>query len=145
MRASPAILGTGFAVDCADGSSPLIGDMRGRVLHLVFAGVHAVARLHTLEPTAIVVRLDPSINPGGSFCSTDDPNVAKAFALYAGSSVEELDGTEFIVDQSGSLRSSWHPGLVPDWTDPKAFALVVYAVLRTPSTPSPVPGHVHAH
>jgi hypothetical protein len=76
-------------------------------------------------------RRDPSIRTDGPFCSTDDPDVAKAFALYAGSSVEELDGTEFIVDQSGSLRSSWHPGLVPDWTDPKVFAEVVDNIRRT--------------
>jgi hypothetical protein len=92
---------------------------------LVFVGAHSIARLCTLEPTAIAVRPDPSITADGPFCSTDDPDAAKAFALYAGSSVEELDGTEFIVDQSGSLRSSWHPGLVPDWTDPKVFAAVV--------------------
>jgi putative copper export protein/mono/diheme cytochrome c family protein len=134
-----------FAVDCADGSSPLIGDLRGRVLHLVFAGAHSVARLRTLEPTAIVVRLDASTSADGSFCSTDDADVAKAFALYAGSSVEELDGTEFIVDQSGSLRSSWHPGLVPDWTNPTVFAEVVDNIRRTPSATRAAPGHTHMH
>jgi hypothetical protein len=71
--------------------------------------------------------------------------VAKAFALYAGSSVEELDGAEFIVDQSGSLRSSWHPGLVPDWTDPKVFAQVVETIRRTPSASRAAPGHTHMH
>jgi hypothetical protein len=75
------------------------------------------------------------------FCGTDDPDVAKAFALYAGSSVEELAGTEFIVDQSGSLRSLWHPGLVPDWTNPKVFAKVVDKIRRTPSATHAAPGH----
>jgi putative copper export protein/mono/diheme cytochrome c family protein len=140
-----AFLTPDFAVDCADGSSPLIGDLRGRVVHLVFAGAHSIDRLRTLEPTAIVVRLDPSISADGPFCSTDDPDVAKAFALYAGSSVEELDGTEFVVDQSGSLRLSWHPGLVPDWTDPKVFAQVVETIRRTPSASRAASGHTHAH
>jgi hypothetical protein len=111
----------------------------------VFAGAQSVNRVRTLEPTAIVARLDASISVGGSFCSTDDPDVAKAFALYAGSSVEELDGAEFIVDQSGSLRSSWHPGLVPDWTDPKVFAQVVETIRRTPSASRAAPGHTHMH
>jgi putative copper export protein/mono/diheme cytochrome c family protein len=140
-----AFLAPDFAVDCADGSSPLMRDLRGRVLHLVFAGAHSVNRVRTLEPPAIVARLDASISVGGSFCSTDDPDVAKAFALYAGSSVEELDGAEFIVDQSGSLRSSWHPGLVPDWTDPKVFAQVVETIRRTPSASRAAPGHTHMH
>jgi len=140
-----AFLAPDFAVDCPDGSSPLLADMRGRILHLVFAGVHTLARMRTLEPTAIVVRLDPTISAGGSFCSTDEPDVAKAFALYAGSSVEELDGTEFVVDESGSLRSSWHPGLVPDWTDPKVFAQVVDTIRRTPSASRAAPGHTHTH
>ena len=140
-----AFLAPDFAVDCPDGSSPLLADMRGRILHLVFAGVHTLARMRTLEPTAIVVRLDPTISAGGSFCSTEDPDVAKAFALYAGSSVEELDGTEFVVDESGSLRSSCHPGLVPDWTDPKVFAQVVDTIRRTPSASRAAPGHTHTH
>ena len=140
-----AFLTPDFAVDCADGSSPLMGDLRGRVLHLVFAGAHSDARLRTLEPTAIVVRLDPSISADGPFCSTDDPDVAKAFALYAGSSLEELDGTEFIVDQSGSLRSLWHPGLVPDWTDPKVFAEVVDNIRRSHFATHAAPGHAHMH
>jgi putative copper export protein/mono/diheme cytochrome c family protein len=140
-----AFLAPDFAVECPDGSSPLISELRGRVLHLVFAGPHSVARVRQLEPTAIVVRLDPSASALKSLCGTDDADVAKAFALYAGSSVEELDGTEFIVDQSGSLRSSWHPGLVPDWTDARAFAEVVEAIRRTPSAPRPALGHVHMH
>jgi hypothetical protein len=134
-----------FAADCADGASQMIGDLRGRVLHLVFAGAHSVDRLRTLEPTAIVVRLDPSISADEPFCSTDDPDVAKAFALYAGSSVEELDGTEFIVDLSGSLRASWHPGLVPDWIDPKVFAEIVDSIRRAPSATRAAPGHAHMH
>jgi putative copper export protein/mono/diheme cytochrome c family protein len=134
-----------FAVDCADGSSPLIADLRGHILHLAFAGAHSVARVRTLEPTAIVVRLDPSVSAERFSCSTDDPDAANAYALYAGSSVEELDGTEFILDQSGSLRSSWHPGLVPDWTDPKVFAKVVDNIRRTPSATRAAPGHTHMH
>jgi len=140
-----AFLAPDFAVECPDGSTPLISELRGRVLHLLFAGAHSVARVRQLEPTAIVVRLDPSVSAARSLCGTEDPDVAKAFAIYAGSSVEELDGTEFIVDQSGSLRSSWHPGLVPDWTDPKVFAEVVEAIRRTPSAPRPALGHVHMH
>jgi hypothetical protein len=65
--------------------------------------------------------------------------------LYAGSSVEELDGTEFIVDQLGSLRSSWHPGLVPDWTNPKVFAEAVENIRRTPSATRGATGHTHMH
>jgi putative copper export protein/mono/diheme cytochrome c family protein len=134
-----------FAVDCADGSSPLIADLRGHILHLAFAGAHSFARVRTLEPTAIVVRLDPSVSAERFSCRTDDPDAAKAYALYAGSSVEELDGTEFTLDQSGSLRSSWHPGLVPDWTDPKVFAKVVDNIRRTPSATRAAPGHAHMH
>jgi putative copper export protein/mono/diheme cytochrome c family protein len=140
-----AFLAPDFAVDCTDGSSALTSELHGRILHLVFAGAHSLARVRELEPTAIVVRLDPSVSAVGSLCGTDDPDVAKAFALYAESSVEELDGTEFIVDQSGSLRASWHPGLVPDWTDPKVFAEVVDVIRRTPSAPHPALGHVHMH
>lgn len=134
-----------FAVDCPDGSSSLISELHGRVLHLVFAGAHSTARVLTLEPTAIVIHLDPPTDAGGSFCSTDDPDVTKAFALYAGIAVEDLDGTEFIVDSSGSLRAWWHPGLVPDWSDPKVFGRLVETISQTPSAPRTAHGHVHVH
>jgi hypothetical protein len=52
---------------------------------------------------------------------------------------------EFIVDPSGSLRSSWHLGLVPDWTDPKVFAEVVENIRRTPTATRAAPGHTHMH
>jgi putative copper export protein/mono/diheme cytochrome c family protein len=140
-----------FTVECPDGSTKSIRDLRGRVLNLVFAGADLTEHLQHLKQVAtvagateIVIRLDPSVRAEAAFCSSDDPDIAKTFALYAGSSVEQLDGTELIVDQSGSLRGIWRPGAEPDWTDPKVLAALVESIRRTPSRPY-APVHVHAH
>ena len=133
-----------FTLDCPDGSSPAISDLRGQVLHIVFVGANARARLEQLEPAAIVVRLDAAAVPSGPFCSTDDFDVPKVLAAYLGSSAEQLDGTELLVDGSGALRSSWHPGLLPDWTEPKVLADMVTRIRRTPSRPHAA-AHTHMH
>src|SRR5262249_6264373 len=130
-----------------------IRDLRGRILNLVFAGTDLTTHLQHLKhvataagATEIVIRLDPSVRAEGAFCRSYDPDIAKTFAVYAGSSVERLDGTEFIVDQSGSLRGIWRPGTEPDWTDPKVLAALVESIRRAPPRPSaPTYVHMRAH
>jgi len=70
--------------------------------------------------------------------------VARVFALYAALAVGQLDGTELLADASGSLRALQHPGLAPDWSDPKVFADVVARIARSPSG-RPAASHVHMH
>jgi putative copper resistance protein D len=140
-----------FTAECPDGTTISIKDLRGRILNLVFAGADLTAHLPHLEQVAsvagateIVIRLDPSVRFEGASCSSDDPDIAKAFVLYAGSPNGGLDGTEFIVDQSRSLRGVWRPGVEPDWTDPKVLAALVESIRRTPSK-SYASAHVHTH
>jgi len=147
----PGVPAPGFSVECPDGSTPSLEELRGHIVHLIFAGARSAPRLqhlgHTpLEPgvTVMVARLDPSASPDGSVCSTDDPDVPKAFALYASAAAEDLDGTEFLIDQAGSLRSLWHPGLQPDWSDPRALADALASIRRT-APASAAATHVHVH
>jgi putative copper export protein/mono/diheme cytochrome c family protein len=154
-RLSEAVDATGvalplpeFSVECRDGSSGSIDRLRGNVVHLVFAGPASTARLRQLvtieadRETTIVVRLDRSeVSP---LCWTEDSDVIAAFALYRGT--DAIDGTEFLVDASGWLRSMWFPGRRPDWEKPEILAGQIAAIRRTPGRPRPSAGaHVHAH
>jgi putative copper export protein/mono/diheme cytochrome c family protein len=139
-----------FFVECRDGSTFSLVELRGSIVHLIFAGTRSAARLRDLgstskdpDITTLAVRLDPSVSADGTFCGTDDPDVPKAFALYAGAAVDELEGTEFLIDQAGSLRSLWHPGLEPVWTDPRALADVIATIRRTTAVPHTAAAHVH--
>jgi len=139
-----------FSVECRDGSSLSIDRLRGNVVHLVFAGSATTPRLRQLarakadRETTIVVRSEAS--EPTAFCETRDPDVIAAFALYRGTG--EIDGTEFLVDASGWLRSMWVPGRRPDWAKPEILAGEIAAIRRTPGRPRPSAGagaHVHAH
>ncbi|MGA2129762.1 MAG: copper homeostasis membrane protein CopD [Xanthobacteraceae bacterium] len=141
----------GFSVECPDGSTLSLEELHGKIVHLIFAGAHSAARLQHLGHTAVdpgvrevVARLDPSVGPHGPFCSTDDPDMPKAFALYAGGGAEDLDGTEFLIDRGGSLRSMWHPGVQPDWSNPQALADAVASIRGAPLSPAAAT-HVHLH
>jgi len=117
-------------------------------VHLVFAGPAALERLAQLaavkadRETIVVARLSGSEDV--PFCSTADPNVAAAFAIYRGS--DAIDGTEFLIDPSGWLRAIWFPGRKPDWREPDVLAREVAAVRDTAASPrAPAPGHAHSH
>lgn len=139
-----------FSVECRDGSSLSIDQLRGNVVHLVFAGPASTTRLRQLASakadgqTTIVVR--PEASEPTAFCETRDPDVIAAFALYRGT--DAIDGAEFLVDASGWLRSMWFPGRRPDWQEPEILAGEIAAIHRTPGRPRPSAGagaHVHAH
>jgi hypothetical protein len=119
-------------------------------VHLVLAGSASVARLRQLASLkaegeiTIVVRLDGSDTL--PFCWTKDSDVVATFALYRGS--DEIDGTEFLIDASGRLRSIWFPGRRPDWSEPAILAGQIAAIRRTPAQPlrsSGASAHVHSH
>ena len=140
----------GFSVECPDGSTPSLEEFHGKIVHLIFAGTRSAGRLQHMGHTAadpgvatVVARLAPSASPDGPFCSTDDPDVPETFARYAGAAAD-LDGTEFLIDQAGSLRALWHPGLQPDWSNPQALADAVASIRRGTLAPATAT-HVHVH
>ncbi len=139
-----------FSVECPGGSIRSIADLRGNIVHIVLAGTASTARLQQLadledaREVRIVVEL--SEIPNSRFCETRDANVIAAFAVYRGT--DALDGTEFLVDASGSLRAMWVPGRRPDWREPAVFAGEIAAIRRTPAQPraaSAAGTHVHSH
>jgi hypothetical protein len=119
-------------------------------VHLVFAGPQSNPRLRQLASAqadgeaTIVVRAEAS--EPTEFCETRDPDVIATFTLYRGT--DAIDGTEFLVDASGWLRSMWFPGRRPDWQSPEILAREIAAIRHTPGEPRPAAGggaQLHAH
>ena len=138
-----------FALQCPDGSSPSLSELRGRVVHI--AGPPDAERLRQLANMAIpgvqtvVVATDPGLAESTGFCATGDPNATKVFALYRGAPVAQLDGTEFVIDASGWLRAMWFPGRQPDWLQPDVLRDELDRIVQHPIPGSPAEGHVHTH
>jgi putative copper export protein/mono/diheme cytochrome c family protein len=138
-----------FSVQCSDGSSPSLAELRGRVVHVVIAGSATAARLQQLASMplsgvqTVVVATDRGLTESDGFCATADLDTAHAFALYRGVPIAQLEDTEFLIDTSGWLREMWYPGRQPDWTQPVVLRDELELILRHPAAGSPAAGHVH--
>jgi putative copper export protein/mono/diheme cytochrome c family protein len=140
-----------FSLQCRDGSSPALAELRGRVIHLVVMGAQSAGRLRELaamssnpEVTTAVIATDPVFAETVEFCSTTDPDVARAFALYRGKLGDQAGGTEFLIDTHGWLRTIWFSGLAPDWSQPQVLKDEINRILQNPASGSPGSG-AHAH
>ena len=76
-------------------------------------------------------------------CMSNDPAAWNAFAVIAGLTPDDLDGTRILVDADGWLRALWKPGDKPDWNDPGAFSQVVRQVLGSPVASRRAAHHQH--
>jgi putative copper export protein/mono/diheme cytochrome c family protein len=140
-----------FTVECPDGSSPSLAELRGRALLVVVAGATARARLQQLANMfvpgvqTVVVATDPGLVDNVGLCATSDPDVAKALSLYRDVPVDQLNGTDFVIDASGWLRAMWFPGRHPDWLQPHVLRDELDRIVQHPIPGWPAEGHVHRH
>ena len=138
-----------FTLQCPDGSSPSLAEVRGRVVHVVVADPATTARLQQLASPAIpgvqvvVIASEPGSAESARLCATSDPRVAKGLAVYRGVPVAQLDGTEFVIDAAGWLRAMWYPGRLPDWSEPAVLRDALERIAQHPIPGSPGAGHVH--
>jgi putative copper export protein/mono/diheme cytochrome c family protein len=138
-----------FTLQCPDGSSPSLAEVRGRVVHVVVADPATTARLQQLASPAIpgvqvvVIASEPGSAESARLCATSDPRVAKGLAVYRGVPVAQLDGTEFVIDAAGWLRAMWYPGRQPDWSEPAVLRDALERIAQHPIPGSPGAGHVH--
>jgi hypothetical protein len=140
-----------FSAECPDGSTVSIKQLRGRIIHVVFAGARSEGRLRSLtglnlgsDVTNIVVWIDASIARPVAMCAVVDPAVSETFAVYRDSDAGQLEGTEFLVGPAGELRSMWYPGLGQDWSVPDVLRREIEEVRGAPaSRPSSHGDHKH--
>jgi len=121
-------------------------DLRGRTAHLVISGPIGAGRVRQLPPLArdVVTVAIPLVDVAvGSACRADDGQLAEALAMLAGKDAQDSDGTEFLVDASGSLRAIWSPGDKPDWRDVDVLQRETAAIRDAPPAMRTQGSHVH--
>jgi mono/diheme cytochrome c family protein len=146
-----AFLAPDFSLQCPDGASPSLAELRGRVVHLVVAGAENAGHLRELAAMpadpgiqTVVIATDPALADAANFCSTIDPDVTRVFSVYRGAPADQIDGTEFLIDANGWLRAIWYPGVSPDWSQPQVLMNELSEIRQNPAPGTPGSG-AHAH
>ena len=139
-----------LSIECADGSVVSTGELKGQVLHLVFAGAQATDRLQALAgleandvKRVLVAPSSPSST--ASTCIASDPHLLRVLALYRGASADTPLPTEWFVDAAGSLRAIWYPGNGESWNDPAMLKHRLDDIKRIPTVARAAGGHAHHH
>jgi putative copper resistance protein D len=133
------------AVECPAATLAL-ADLRGRFVRLVLADAGAVPQAPTSRADVVTIMVPVEAHEeAANACTVQDPDAAKALAIYRGADVAASAGTEFLIDPQGRLRAMWVPGRKPDWNDPAALDREI-ATLRTgPAIGRPISPRGHAH
>ena len=141
-----------LSIECADGSVVSTGELKGQVLHLVFAGTQAADRLQALAgleandvKRVLVAPSAPSGSGTASTCIASDPHLLQVLALYRGASADTPLPTEWLVDAAGSLRAIWYPGNGESWNDPATLKHRLDDIKRIPAVARAAGGHAHHH
>jgi hypothetical protein len=136
-----------FSAVCPDGSIVARDDLRGRAAHLVISGPIGAERVRQLSHAGrdvVAVAIPLGDVTAESACRADDGQLAEALAMLAGKDARDSDGTEFLVDASGSLRAIWSPGDEPDWRDVNVLQRETAAIRDAPPAMRTQGSHVHA-
>ena len=141
-----------LSIECADGSVVSTGELKGQVLHLVFAGAQAADRLQALAgleandvKRVLVAPSAPSGSGTASTCIASDPHLLRVLTLYRGASADTPLPTEWLVDAAGSLRAIWYPGNGESWNDPATLKHRLDDIKRIPAVAHAAGGHAHHH
>ena len=139
-----------FSIECADGSVVSVAELKGQVLHLIFAGAQAIDRLQALvgfEANGVKLILVAPSSPSNtaSTCIASDPDVLQVLALYRGASSDTSLPTEWLVDAAGSLRAIWHLGSGESWSEPATLKHRLDDIKRIRAVARATGGHAHHH
>jgi putative copper export protein/mono/diheme cytochrome c family protein len=139
-----------FSIECPDGSVLSINELKGQVLHLVFAGAQATDRLQALagfEANGVKRILVLPSNPSNtdSTCIASEPDVLQMLALYRGASSDTSLPTEWLVDAVGSLRAIWYPGNGESWHASATLKQRLDDIKRIPAVARAAGEHAHHH
>ena len=139
-----------FSIECPDRSVVPIGELKGQVLHLVFAGPQAADRLQAVAGPEAKDVMRVLVAPSGpssttSTCIASDPNALQLFALYRSVISDTALPTEWLVDAAGSLRAIWYVGNGQKWSNPVTLKRRLDDIRRIPAVARATGGHVHNH
>jgi putative copper resistance protein D len=140
-----------FSAECPDGSSTSIDQLRGEIVHIVIAGLNSddwlrsAADRDTVQGLrTIVIAVGPEAASNTPLCVTHDPETVTTFARYRGNS-DLLEGTEFLIDPAGNLRSMWRSGDGPDGGGDDALERRIEGLRSAPRVARSAGAHAHVH
>jgi putative copper export protein/mono/diheme cytochrome c family protein len=140
-----------FSAECHDGTSISIDQLRGEIVHVVIAGLHSDDWLRTVADRdvaeglrTIVMAAGPEAASNTSLCVTHDPETIATFARYRGNS-DLLEGTEFLIDAAGNLRSMWRSGDGPSGGGDEALQRRIESLRFAARVARSAGAHAHAH
>jgi putative copper export protein/mono/diheme cytochrome c family protein len=139
-----------FSIECADESVVSVAELKGQVLHLVFAGPQVADRLQALAGVKAndlkrILAAQSGPPATTSTCIAGNPNVLQVLALYRGASADTPLATEWLVDAAGSLRAIWYPGDGESWNDPITLKHRLDDIRRIFAVARAAGGHAHHH
>jgi mono/diheme cytochrome c family protein/uncharacterized membrane protein len=141
-----------FSAQCADGSTVSLAGLRPQIVHLVIAGQSSEEWLRQVADSdtaaklkTIVIASAPEIAKGLPLCVSREPSAMQAFAHYRGA--EPVEGSEFLVDPAGNLRSMWRADDAARGQEAGALVQRVRGlrVAARVQRPSGAQGHTHTH
>jgi putative copper export protein/mono/diheme cytochrome c family protein len=133
------------AVECP-GATLTLADLRGRFVRLVLADAGAMPQAPPSRAGVVTIVVPVEAHEeAANACMVQDPDAAKALAIYRGADVAAAAGTELLIDPQGRLRAMWVPGRTPDWNDPAAFDREIATLHATPAIGRPTSPRGHAH
>lgn len=109
------VLAPNVMLDCAAGRIQL-SELKGRIVELIAShdGALAAPPFDPAVATVLLTQREDVLAADPSFaCSTTSPDAWTAFALMAGVAPGKLDGTRFLIDANGWLRSRFLPDSFP--------------------------------
>jgi putative copper export protein/mono/diheme cytochrome c family protein len=139
-----------FSVECRDGATQSIAQLRPQIVHIVVADRAAqdwlfsvVARDVAGKLATVVVGSQPVMAKNISLCVAEEPETIQAFALYSGD--VPVEGREFLVDAEGELRSMWYAEDKANGEDANSLERRVQGLRIAPQVrrPSGMQGHHH--
>src|SRR5271166_4454047 len=133
-----------FDVECADGRTLDLDDLRGRMLRIVaVSGDEAPPPVPPAgnEITTIILTRGRAVGSVPANCVASEPETWTAFSILSGVASESLAGEQVLVDQNAWLRAAWRPGEPGDWTNPQALAAAVRDIAANPIAAYPAAGH----
>jgi putative copper export protein/mono/diheme cytochrome c family protein len=141
-----------FSAQCADGSTVSLAGLRPQIVHIVIAGRDSGEWLRQVAERdvaaklkTIVIASDSDIVKGSPLCVSREPESLRTFAHYRGT--EPIEGSEFLVDPAGNLRSMWRADDSTRGQEANALAQRVRGlrVAARVQRPSGAQGHTHTH
>lgn len=139
-----------FSVECPQGVPQSIAQLRPQIVHIVVAGsapqdwLRAVAARDVVAKVAtVVVNPQPAVAKNMSLCVAQDPEAINVLALYSGDA--PVEGTEFLVDPEGNMRSMWRTEDEANGADAASLERRVQGLSFAPKMKRPpgMQGHHH--